>query len=226
MVQRLTILSLLLLAVNCIRGQTFYSGLFPEIAVSTKLGKGYNYTFKVESMHGLFFDNEEISNNFEYFHDRTDLQSFVSHKLTPFKNLTIGMQYRIEESVNTFRSIQQISFLVLGEHTRIGHRIRTDQTFHPDAPDQYRIRYRLSYEKPLQGLDLNPGEVYLILSDEIIYSYEPGASDMENRVNVALGYYLNTNNKFQIGVDFRTDKILEPGSRNRGWLKMGWYTNI
>ncbi|NNF34191.1 MAG: DUF2490 domain-containing protein [Saprospiraceae bacterium] len=206
--------------------QTFYGGLFPEIAVSTKIGKGYKYTFKVESMHGLFFDNEAVNKDWNYFHDRTDLQTFISHKLTPFQNLTLGMQYRVEEGHNTFRSIQQISFVVLRDHARMGHRIRADQTYLPDASDQYRIRYRFSYEKPLQGLDLNPGEIYLILSDEVIYSYVPSESDMENRINIAIGYYQNATNKFQIGIDFRTDKILEPGSRNRAWLKMGWYTNI
>ncbi len=177
-------------------------------------------------MHGLFFNEDKTNATWDYFHDRTDVQMFISHKLTLFKNLTAGAQYRIEEGVNTFRTIQQISFLVLMEHLRIGHRIRADQTFLPDATDQYRIRYRFSVEKPLQGLDLNPGEIYIILSDELIYSYEPGESDMENRLNVALGFLLNSKNKLQIGIDFRTDKILKPGNRNRAWLKMGWYTNI
>ena len=226
MVTRSIILIFFISSFFGLKAQVFYGGMFPEFAISTKLGKGYKYTTKVESMHGLLFKSADIQSEWDYFHDRTDVQMFISNKLTPFKNLTFGGQYRIEEGVNTFRSIQQISFLVLKDNLRLGHRIRADQTFHPDAPDQYRIRYRFSLEKPLQGLDLNPGEIYLIISDELIYSYEPDDSDMENRLNIALGYLLNSANKFQIGIDFRTDKIIASGSRNRAWLKMGWYTNI
>ena len=218
-------LTLMLITCKVFAQNIFYGGFFPEVAISTSIGKGYKYTGKIESMHGLVAYNSD-QDQWSYFHDRTDLQSFVSYKLTAFKKLTGGIQYRIEDGINTFRSIQQISFTVLGGQYRLGHRIRADQTFHPDAPDQYRIRYRISYEKPLSGLDLNVGELYLVVSDELIYSYEPDDSDMENRLNIALGYLFDSSNKFQIGIDFRTDKIIADGLRNRAWFKMGWYSNI
>ncbi|MFW5820758.1 MAG: DUF2490 domain-containing protein [Bacteroidota bacterium] len=91
---------------------------------------------------------------------------------------------------------------------------------------EYRIHYRLSAEFALQGLELDPGEFYLLISDEPIFSHQGDEQDIENRLVINLGYYFSSTYRFEAGLDYRTDKILLEGSRNRLWLNLGWKIKV
>tara|TARA_Y100001980_G_C14556872_1_gene351927 strand:- start:2780 stop:3457 length:678 start_codon:yes stop_codon:yes gene_type:complete len=208
----------------CSRAQeVFYGGFFPEFSLTKKISSKMHGTFKVESQHGLY-DHQEVE-SWEYFHDRTDLQFFVGRSLTPLIKVDVGYQYRVDPSGgNNHRLIQQIAFIQRLASGKIGHRIRTDQTFSEDEEDVlYRIRYRLAYQKPLQGAELDPGEFYLSLSNELIYAYEAGDQEFENRLVGSLGYVFSDTIKMESGMDYRTDRFIAPGFRQRLWWKTGAY---
>ena len=205
-----------------------YTGFFPEAALTGSVSKRVQLTFKVESQHRGYDNRATEGERWEYFHYRTDLQGFVALSLNPFWKVSGGYQYRLEggDGANTHRSIQQIAYVQRLMRSRLGHRLRTDQTYHPGEAVELRARYRLSLEIPLVGQSLDPGEFYLLLSGEVIYGYQGGDSEIENRLVGSLGHYFSKRAKLEVGPDYRTDRYLAPGFRTRLWLKVGGYFSL
>lgn len=208
------------------RSHLFTSGFFPEAQLSYNINEDYYVTHKVESQHGMF-DSQRLNRELEYKHTLTDLQSFVGKKINPFVKIDIGYQYRVEKGENTHRSIQQVAILQRTNFFRVGHRIRTDQTYFDEESILLRIRYRYSVQVPLQGRDLDPGERYMTLSNEVIYMNQDSEDDIENRLVASLGFYVDDKTKYELGLDYRTDDYLvEDRFRSRLWLKFGVYLSL
>lgn len=202
-------------------------GLFPELQVGFKVAENLNIKGKIESQHGMLDRTEGSVPDWGYYHNQTDFQGFFGRSLNPFVALAGGYQYRVETgSKNSHRSIQQISFLQRKDTYKIGHRVRTDQTFSPDDAIEFRVRYRISFEVPLEGQSLDPGEIYLVFSDELLYSIQSGESALENRFVASLGHYSTKKQKFQAGIDYRTDRFFNSALRQRTWFKFGWYLSL
>lgn len=202
------------------------SGFFPEAQLSTKI-KSLSLTAKIESQHGLVDAGNETPTDYGYYHDRTDFQGFVGTSINPFVKWAVGYQYRWDGGGDhNHRSIQQVAWVQKKSGYRLAHRVRADQTFASGEAPLYRIRYRLSLELPLSGSVIDAGEFYLVLSDEPIYGFQEGASSLENRLVGSLGYYFSKKQKVEAGIDHRIDRFLKSGSRQRIWLKVGWYVNI
>ena len=203
----------------------FTAGLFPEAQLSYKLKK-FSITHKIESQHGMF-DAQRLNEELKYAHPLTDLQTFIGRRINPFAKIDIGYQYRIEEGENTHRPIQQISLNKQRIFFREGHRVRTDQTFFKAEPMLWRARYRYLAQIPLQGRTLDNGENYLTISNELIYMYQSGEDDLENRAVIMLGFYVNDKTKWEVGLDHRTDDYLvDDRFRTRLWLKFGFYKSL
>lgn len=204
----------------------FIFGVFPEASLKYNISEKYSITHKVESQHGLF-DSNRLNEELEYEHTLIDLQSFIGRRLSPFVKVDIGYQYRIEEGENTHRPIQQVSILQRESFFRIGHRIRIDQTFFKEEPLLFRARYRLKGQIPLQGQELDLGENYLAISNELIYMIQSSEDDLENRLAAAYGFYFDDKNKFEVGLDYRTDDYLVADRfRHRLWFKFGYYKSL
>lgn len=208
--------------------KVFFGGFFPEIAISHPVTKKLKGTFKIESQHIQFDDRLVEGSRWEYEHYRTDFQGFLGGKLNPFWKVAVGYQFRWEGSgPNHHRAIQQITFLQKLRGLRVGHRLRLDQTFFNTGKKAlYRTRYRLGIEIPLAGQSLDPGELYLIASDEVIHALSEGESEIEHRLSIALGCYFGPKAKLQLGPDWRTDRFIAPGFRHRLWLKAGCFLNL
>jgi len=208
--------------------KVFYGGFFPEMAISHSYPNKLQTTFKVESSHIQFDDSQGETMQWKYIHYRTDLQGFIGIKFNPFWKASIGYQYRIEgDGPDSHRAIQQVGFIQNSPRIRFSHRLRLDQTFSTgDEDHEYRIRYRFASEIPLDGQTLNPGEFYLLLSNEIIFGTQSGESEIENRLVGSLGYYFDKKAKLEGGLDWRTDKFIAEGFRNRLWFKVGCYLSL
>ena len=204
----------------------FIFGFFPEASLKYNISENYSVTHKLESQHGLF-DSNRLNDELEYEHSLTDLQTFLGRKLSPFLKADIGYQYRIEEGENTHRTIQQVSILQRGSFYRIGHRFRIDQTFFKEESLLFRARYRIKGQIPLQGRELDPGENYLTVSNELIYMIQSSEDDLENRLTAAYGFYIDDKNKIEVGLDYRTDDYLvKDRFRHRLWFKFGYYKSL
>lgn len=202
-------------------------GFFPEAQLSYKTKSGFKLSTKIESQHGVINTSPEMNPEYDYYHNQTDFQGFIGKSINPFVSLTVGYQYRIDpQSNNSNRSIQQISFVQPLTGIKLGHRIRTDQTFASEESPEFRGRYRLSAEIPLSGQSLDPTEFYCILSDEGIISYQNDDAGFENRFVIGMGKLLTKHQKVQIALDYRTDKFSAPSIRHRTWFKFGWYASF
>ncbi|MDX1592521.1 MAG: DUF2490 domain-containing protein [Balneolaceae bacterium] len=104
------------------------------------------------------------------------------------------------------RFLQQAGFVNYIGDRRIVHRIRTEQRIRSSSYKN-RIRYRLSYDFPLEGDRLDPGEKYIILKNEMIAAFNAETGDAENRASVGLGWFFNRKQKFEIGLQYRTQDI-------------------
>lgn len=202
-------------------------GFFPEFQVGFKATDKLKVVGKIESQHGMAEKYEGHDADVGYFHNLTDFQGFLGTKINPFIDVAGGYQYRVNSlGDNSHRTIQQISFLQLPGTYKVGHRVRADQTFSPFEKSEYRFRYRISFELPIEGKSLDPGEFYLVFSDEIIYSYQARESGIENRIVASLGHLSKEKQKFQAGIDYRTDRFFDPDLRHRSWFKFGWYLSF
>ncbi len=172
-------------------------------------------------------NTSETEANWGYYHDRTDFQGFAGTSLNPFISIAGGYQYRWDgDGDNSHRSIQQISLVQRKTSYRLGHRLRTDQTFLPTDSPEFRVRYRLVAEFPLSGNRIDPGEYYLIASNEPIFGIQGGTYKIENRLVCSLGHNFSKNQKLEAGLDYRTDDFLDGGLRQRLWLKVGFFVKI
>lgn len=224
----LIIICLVFLPISFVRAQDtrIYAGIFPEMGLNVPLSEKLKYTAKIESQNGLFIDDAESDNEFKYFHNQTDLQSFLDYKITSRIKGAVGYQYRIEEGRNSHRSIQQIAWLNQFRTFRLGSRLRTDQKFSSSISPEYRIRYRAATDIPLQGEKLDDGEKYFLLSGEVIYALQGGESSIENRIVTGIGHFFNRTKKLELSIDYRTDPYFPNVNRHRIWCKISFYWNL
>lgn len=224
---RLFLTALLIPGMLFAQEEVFIQGFFPEMAVSKKVSDRIKLTTKVESQHGTFTRIRGENAVHQYYHDRTDLQAFAAFSIQPLIRITGGYQYRIEGSgINNHRSIQQIDFLQRNRNNRIGYRIRADQTFHPEEAPLWRMRLRVAIEWPLQGKTLDPGELYLVASNEPIYGFQNHEHTFENRLVASLGRYFSKKARLEAGLDYRTDRFLSERFRQRLWFKVGCFLSL
>jgi hypothetical protein len=205
----------------------FQAGILPEMTVSTKIKESWKATVKLESMQAMVnkVDAENLASDYTYV--RTDIQGFVARKLDPFKELSIGYQYRFaEEAVNSHRTIQQSSIIQKKPSYRILHRVRSDQTFVDGSVPLFRLRYRPTLELPLSGDEVDPKEYYFLMADEFIYAYQSSTSSYENRVILSIGKLISKDNKVETGLDYRADRLFESDNRKRLWLRLAWFYSI
>ncbi len=205
---------------------SFGAGALPEVSLGYKLSSSYKINTKIESFQAIYSNPPVETKNWDYRHRGTDIQIFASRKLNPFNSLAIGYQFGIEPGdPSSHRTIQQFSFVRRPGTILFGHRFRTDQTFADNESPEFRARYRLSLEIPLNGLSIDPGEFYLVASEEVIYGFWESRSSFENRINLLVGHYFRSKNKLQFGLDYRTG-IQEDLFAHILWLKVGWYVDL
>jgi hypothetical protein len=206
---------------------SFSGGLSPDVTVSYTSPKNLQFTGKIESQHFTYQEIPGNGNEWMHTHKATDFQFFLAYPIHPLWKLAGGYQYQLSGTgEHSHRAVQQLSHVQRKEGYRLGHRWRTDQTFYKAEKTQYRLRYRLSAEIALQGQQVDPGEVYLIVSNEFLYEIQDGEDDLENRLELALGRYFSKKQKLEVGLDYRTDQYLREGHRQRLWFTLGWFMQI
>ena len=203
----------------------FFTGIFPELSLTKNLNDKQRLNFKLEHQ-SIFYERNSEKSNPQWTHYRTDIMGFYDRSVKPGFNLAVGLFHRFQENGDGNRIIQQANFLNRGRGFRVNHRFRTDQTFTKGEPFEFRFRYRLTFEIPLQGLELDPGESYVLVQAESILSLKNESPDIENRMAFSWGRYWSRKEKFEIGLDYRTDRYLTDGFRTRLWPKVSYFYNF
>ncbi|MHA7129103.1 DUF2490 domain-containing protein [Algoriphagus namhaensis] len=204
----------------------FFTGFFPEAAITKSLKNGDKVNFKVENQEIFFQNLPNREDRWKVSHYRTDLMAFYNWKLKSNTGLAFGVFHRIQDGPNANRIIQQVSFIQRLRNYRLAHRFRTDQTFEKNEDPVFRLRYRLALDIPLNGTTLDVGESYLVISNEPIFELQGEQFDIENRLVFTLGKLISEGQKFEYSLDYRTDGFFQDGFRTRLWFKLGYFLTI
>jgi len=177
----------------------------PEYSYSWKSSDRMAYTAKLSVFNSI--NNIDNRSAIEYL----EPQFSFAYGLTPRVKIGGGYYYRwstpfLDGNQYEHRALQQAGFVNYIGDRRIAHRLRTEQRFRSSS-FQNRIRYRLSYDFPLEGDQLDPGERYLILSNEMMSAFNNDEADAENRFSAGLGWYYSRQRKFELGLQYRTQDI-------------------
>ena len=187
----------------------------PDITINYRLSDSYFLNMKTESFHRVMQYDQDDSPLWKHSYTGTDIQLFVTRRLSPFHRLALGYQYGYKpDEKASHRIIQQFSLLRRPGNLVLAHRFRTDQTFHHEDPLRIRLRYRISTEIPLQGQSLDPREFFLVLSDELLLSAQDRSYSAENRAVINLGYAFLAGQKIQAGIDYRLSRRSDSFSGN------------
>lgn len=133
----------------------------PEVSYSWKTSDRVAYTTKLS----MFNSPGELGN-------RTALSFLeprfvMSYSISTCLKVGGGYYFRWSEPLRDgyryeHRLLQQIGYVSYIGDRRLAHRLRLEQRIRSSSY-RNRIRYRLSYDFPLQGERLNPGERYIVL---------------------------------------------------------------
>ncbi len=205
---------------------TYRAGLLPAINVNQKLPDQWRLNYKAETRftasEGLFTEPAPLA--FDY--GLIDLSTIVSKKFGSNKSLAGGYLIRLREKEVIHRLIQQLAIVQRYETFRLAHRFSADQTFGPEGPPEFRLRYRISTDFALNGQSVNQNEFYFKMNHEYLGSLEATAVDLEIRLVPLLGYYLNDNRKIEWGLDYRINSFVNGPSRSSFWLVMNAFLVI
>ena len=206
---------------------TYQVGLLPAVNISTQLPRDIKLNGKMESRQSLrrgVYKNEEQPAGYDYV--LTDFSLLAAKKIGPRSSLAAGYLLRVEGDRLHHRSIQHLIFTRSYTGIRLAHRFSADQTFDREEDTEFRARYRIAAELPLNGRSADPGEFYVKGSNEYLSAWQSGAYDLEIRLVSLLGYRFSDSKKLELGLDYRLDSFLSTGSRQRFWIALNWYQVI
>ncbi|MEX2514320.1 MAG: DUF2490 domain-containing protein [Cyclobacteriaceae bacterium] len=164
--------------------------------------------------------------------DQFEYSLTTAKSISPFLNLAFGYLYGdvspfSEGSNNEHRLVQQITISQLFTRTRLSEQIRVEERFFGRG---YRTRLRIKFalEVPLEGIKLDPGEWYLVSSNETLLDLRPrmqrNAFYTENRMQVSFGKFASNRNKTEYGIGYHLARINQNGLvENYIYFRTGFY---
>ncbi len=208
-------------------GQDSYRiGTLPSVNLNKTLSDEWKVNANWQSRQvyktGTFQESSE--SKFDYvLNDFT----FLGSKNVGLNNsFAAGFLIRVEGDQIIYRTIQQFAVVKRYSSFRLAHRLSTDQTFEENEKTEFRFRYRLTGEIPLNGQSVDQGEFYLKVNHEYLNSLQGDEYDMEIRLIPFIGYSLNAKNKFELGLDYRINSFIDNESSSSFWLAINWYYKL
>ncbi len=209
-----------------VNGQTNRSlGVLPQLTVSRPLSEEFSMALQFESMQRTHQGSVDGLTS-DYLYIRTDITPIISYRTNTGVSLATGYMHRFVNGKDVHRTLQQYAWVQRKEGYRMAHRLRSDQTFRKGHSPIFRMRYRLSFDVPLEGMSQNIGEFYLVPAIEQLLNLQSGMLDGETRLLIRLGRNLSANTKLEIGIDHRYDGYIADEERHRTWMTAGLFFKI
>lgn len=217
------VLSCCFLFINLAAQSSYQTGFLPSINLTKKMPADFKVNLKIESRQELKSGRFDIPSEVNYSYILTDFALVTAKKVGINSSIAAGylLRFRNGEMIN--RSIQQFILTQKFRLFRLSHRLSADQTFVPKEPTEFRVRYRLSSQIPLNGLAVDPQEFYVKFNHEYLNAWEGQDYDLEIRIGPFLGYEFLRKKKLEVGLDYRLDSFLKGSSRHRFWLAVNLY---
>lgn len=205
---------------------SFQAGTIPSLNFNKKMKNDWSLNSKIESR--LVFQRGEfdgdIDNSFNYA--LTDFSLIGAKKVGLNARIGGGYLIRFREGNVYHRFIQQYVIVQKLTGFRLAHRFLSDQTFSASEEPEFRLRYRITSEIPLNGESVDPGELYLKINNEYINSLQAGAYDLEIRLVPLLGYDITERFKIETGIDYRVNSFLTDDTRHSYWMSLNFFVEI
>jgi hypothetical protein len=205
---------------------TFQLGGLPSLNFNKKLKNDWSLNSKIESR--LLFQKGEINGDVDkkFNYVLTDFSLIGAKKIGLNSRLAGGYLMRFEDGVLNHRFIQQYVIVQKLSGFRLAHRFLMDQTFSESEEPEFRLRYRITSEIPLNGESVDPGEYYLKLNNEYINSLQAKEYDLEIRLIPLIGYDISERFKIETGLDYRVNSFLTNNTRHSYWMTLNFFIEI
>lgn len=205
-----------------LQGQDSYElGFLPKINLSTKISEDYALNFKIERRDFFrqgFSDGETDSS---YDHELMDYGATLVRDVGLKNRIGLGLLFRYRNGDWQQRITQQFVLNTLTK-LKLSHRFVLDQTF-SETSGTYRMRYRASISKALNGDVLDSRETYLKLSSEWLNIFTSDDYEGEFRVLPTVGYVLSDHNKIELGLDYRVGGVFNATTEQSLYVALNWY---
>lgn len=218
---------LYLLLVGSVKAQSSYeAGLLPAFNLNKKLKKDWSLNSRLESRQLFLTGGSDQERMSQYEYVLTDISMIAAKKVGLDSRIAGGYLMRIENGEIIHRFSQQFTIVKRQFGFRLAHRFLTDQTISPVEKTEFRLRYRLTAEIPLDGKSVDPKEFYLRLNNEYVNSLQDFNYDLEIRLVPLLGYAVDTKNKVEIGLDYRIESFLANTPSQNFWASLNWFIDL
>lgn len=218
---------LLLQFKNTVHAQSSYQfGALPSLNLNKKMKNDWSLNFKIESR--LLFQSGEINGDVDknFNNVLTDFSLIGAKKIGLNSRIAGGYMIRFKEGNLYHRFIQQYVIVQKLSGFRLAHRFLSDQTFSESEEPEFRLRYRITSELPLNGESVNPRELYLKINNEYINSLQEKTYDLEIRLVPLLGYEITDQFKIETGVDYRINSFLTDNTRHSYWMTLNFFIEL
>lgn len=206
--------------------QSFQLGSLPSINLNTKLKKDWSLNFKIESRQTIGRSSNSAPFATEFGYVLTDYSMITAKRIGLNSRLAFGYLVRFREADVYHRSIQQYTIVQKLSNFRLAHRFVCDQTFSAVERPEFRLRYRLTSELPLNGQAVDAGEGYVKINCELLNSLQNSLYDLEVRLVPLFGYSIRSENKIEIGLDYRANSFLQSQTSHNLWISVNWFVEI
>jgi uncharacterized protein (DUF736 family) len=204
----------------------YRAGTLSQFNVNVKVAETWKLNTKLETRQIFSRKKLEAPADHRFDYERTDLHFILTKKVSADHTVGAGYLVRLEGNSFTHRFIQQFNNVRNLSVLSVAHRIVADETFSRDNSPEFRIRYRLGLEMPLNGQQIDPGEFYGKVSNEYLGIFSNLDPDLEIRGQMALGYNASNSNKVELGLEYRVNEFNAPVKANQYWLTLAWYLSI
>lgn len=191
------------------------------ISVNLKLDKGFTLNASMGYRDLLVSDIGETPLAPDSRH--LQLATNLNYQLGFYDRLGGGCMYRFnsvgKDGVsNELRLSQEYIHVRKYAVVRLAHRLKLDQRIFKTLSTEYRFRYRISIDLPLNGVKLDPGEFYALASTEtLLNAGQAFTPDWDQRFNLGIGNQVNKAVKGQFDLQYRADSFSK-GTLSRFFL--------
>ncbi|PKA97937.1 uncharacterized protein DUF2490 [Flavobacteriaceae bacterium MAR_2009_75] len=179
---------------------TFY--IEPAISLNYDVATNYTHNFEIANRNYIYDEDVALSVR------QLEIAHFSKLEIGFDQSIAFGIKYRFREAFesdeeNELRLTQQYNFTKRDGNARIGNRIRLEQRIRPSITI-HRLRYRLAFDTPLNGEQLDVGEAYFVVSTEALLSLAKASKpEFDQRFTSQIGWLLNPETKLQTGIEYR-----------------------
>ena len=199
-------------------------GTLPKISLSSPISSKIKMQNNIESRFLQYNSGQEERTDFA--HILTDIATFFSFKMQSFQKVNFGYTIRFRDGIIFHRLSEHYNIIQSFDNFRLAHRIGLDQTVADTQAPEFRLRYRLSFERSLSGNVIDAREFYLKLANEYLYATKKNKSVIEIRLVPQIGFEITAKSKVELGIDYRLKDLFHLPSDDDFWLRITWYRTL